>query len=55
MDHANDMNAYESGEMDRDEMVDFFQRMIDDGTVWGLQGSHQRTAVSLIAQGFCTA
>lgn len=45
--------AYESGELDQDETVQLFQHMIDDGTVWHLQGSYGRMAVRLIEAGLC--
>lgn len=46
--------AYESGELDADEIVDGFQHLVDSGTVWHLQGSYQRTAVALINAGHVT-
>jgi hypothetical protein len=45
---------YESGEMDGDEMVAFFQELIDSGFAWELQGSYGRTAQHLIDTGLCT-
>jgi len=33
--------------------VAMFQEMINDGTVWQLQGSYGRTAQALIAGGIC--
>jgi hypothetical protein len=39
---------YESGEMDDAHMIAFFQEMIDDGSVWQLQGHYGRTAQRLI-------
>jgi hypothetical protein len=44
---------YESGEMDGDAVVAFFQEMIDDGSVWSLQGHYGRTATALIEAGLC--
>jgi len=44
---------YEGGEMDDAEAVAMFQEMINDGTVWQLQGSYGRTAQALIAGGIC--
>ena len=46
---------FEEGEMDRDELITFFQGMIDSGVVWKLQGSYGRTAAALITAGHCTA
>lgn len=45
---------YESGEMDQEEMIAFFQRIINNGMVWHLQGSYGRTAAAFIQRGFCT-
>lgn len=50
----NGIIAYESGELDCDEMVALFQELIDNGQAWRLQGSYGRTAYDLIQQGFCT-
>jgi hypothetical protein len=44
---------FESGEMDQDQIVEFFQHLIDTGTVWHLQGCYGRTAASLIESGYC--
>lgn len=44
---------FENGEATDDEVIANFQAMIDDGSVWGLQGSYGRTAAALIEQGFC--
>lgn len=45
---------FENGEMDEDDVIAMFQEMIDDGSVWSLQGSYGRTATSLIEAGLCT-
>ena len=44
---------YETGLMSDDEVIDFFQEMIDSGLVWQLQGSYQRLAIQLIEEGYC--
>lgn len=44
---------YEAGELDHEQIVAGFQTMIDDGTVWQLQGSYGRMACDLIAAGLC--
>ena len=46
--------AFENGELTEDETISLFQSMIDDGSVWSLQGSYGRIAVSLIEAGLCT-
>jgi len=45
--------AYEGGEMTEDEMVAFFQELINDGSAWQLQGHYGRTATALINEGWC--
>ena len=45
---------FEADELEPDEIYAGFQRMIDDGTVWDLQGSYGHTAVALIEAGLCT-
>ena len=44
---------YEAGEMSEQDMIDFFQELIDSGAAWQLQGHYGRTAVSLIQAGYC--
>jgi hypothetical protein len=43
--------AYEQGELDGDEAVELFQRLLDSGLVWKLQGAYGRVATRLIKQG----
>ena len=50
----NDIIAYESGEMQDEEIIDFFQRLIDNGMAWTLQGHYGRMAMNLIEDGVCT-
>jgi hypothetical protein len=54
MPSIDDIISYEQGDMDPDELVSFFQGMIDTGAVWSLQGHYGRTAASLISAGLCT-
>ena len=49
-----DVIRYESGEMDDDEVVEFFQGLVDSGLAWQLQGSYGRTARALIDAGQVT-
>lgn len=51
---VDDIIRYESGEMEDDEIVAMFQKLLNDGTVWHLQGSYQRTAQELIDRGLIT-
>jgi hypothetical protein len=53
MDRIDKIIAYENGEMEEDDMIEFFQEMINDGTCWSLQGHYGRTAKALIDAGLC--
>ena len=44
---------YENGEMETEEIVPFFQQLIDNGMAWTLQGHYERTAATLIEAGEC--
>ena len=46
--------SFEAGEMEEEEMVEFFQELIDNGMAWTLQGSYGRMASSLIDAGHCS-
>ena len=46
-----DFVAYENGDMDEYEVIDFFQRLVDTGMINYLQGHYGRTAQSLIDSG----
>jgi hypothetical protein len=48
---ADDLMAYEDGSMSEEEVVDLFQRLVDNGMAWSLQGHYGRTAEALIAAG----
>ena len=52
-DLVNQIMQYEDGGMDQDEIVEFFQGLIDSGTIHHLQGSYGRVAEQLIRQGLC--
>lgn len=53
MPNVDSIVRYENGEMGEDEIIEFFQDMIVDGSVWKLQGHYGRTAASLIEAGLC--
>jgi hypothetical protein len=44
---------YESGLMLDDDVPEFFQRLIDTGLCWRLQGHYGRTAMHMIEEGLC--
>jgi len=45
--------AFEGGDLTDEELIEGFQRLIDNGMAWSLQGVYGRTAMSLIEQGHC--
>jgi len=52
-DEVDEIMKYEAGEMSDEQVVAFFQRLINSGLVWQLQGHYGRMATHLIDQGFC--
>jgi hypothetical protein len=44
---------YECGLLDQDDTIMLFQKLIDTGVAWQLQGSYGRTAAALIEAGYC--
>ena len=44
---------YEAGLLDEEQIIEGFQRLIDSGIVWSLQGSYGRMAKALIENGYC--
>jgi hypothetical protein len=54
LDLTSDIIAFESGELDSDETIALFQRLVDSGLAWQLQGAYGRTAASLIEYGLIT-
>lgn len=46
--------AFEAGELDDDDTIALFQRLINSGMAWQLQGSYGRNAPRLIEEGVCT-
>ena len=52
---VDDIIRYENGEMSFDEVVAMFQKLVNSGLAWRLQGSYGRTARDLIADGWVHA
>lgn len=50
-DIVNDIIAYESGELDDEGIIELFQKLVDSGQAWRLQGSYGRMAMALIEEG----
>jgi hypothetical protein len=51
LDLASDMFAWEEQELDKDEEVELFQALVDNGMAWSLQGMYGRRAMMLIEAG----
>ncbi len=52
-DVVDNIMAWESGELDNEATIKFFQYLIDTGQAWTLQGCYGRTARGLIKAGYC--
>ena len=50
---VDDIMRYEQGLMEDEEIIEFFQMLIDTNKIYSLQGSYQRTAAYLIESGYC--
>ena len=48
---VDELMEYEDGNMDREKVIDLFQRLVKNGMAWTLQGSYGRMAMELIRQG----
>ncbi len=42
---------FEDGALDDDSVLDLFQRLVDSGLAWQLQGSYGRMAAALVEAG----
>jgi len=49
-----DIIAYENGTLSEEDTIALFQRLIDSGYAWKLQGHYGRTAEAMIESGVCT-
>lgn len=47
----NKITAYEQGDMDEEEIIEFFQELMDSGLIWSLQGHYGRTAQAMVSAG----
>lgn len=43
--------AFESGELEEDQVIDLFQHLVDSKLAWSLQGSYGRIAANLLELG----
>ncbi len=53
MPNIDQLIAFENGDLDDDQIIEFIQDGIDKGWVWKLQGVYGRLAVSLIDARLC--
>ena len=51
----NEIIAYEQGELSEDKIIELFQKLVNSGQAWSLQGHYGRTATALIEAGLVTA
>ncbi len=54
LDLMDQIMAYESGEMDDGQTIEFFQELVNTGLINQLQGSYQRAASDLLRAGLIT-
>ena len=48
---VDEIMAYENGDLDFDEICVMFQKLVNSGMAWQLQGSYGRVATALINEG----
>ena len=48
---ASKFDAYETGNMTEEGVIEFFQELVNSGLAWSLQGHYGRTAMHLIECG----
>ena len=46
--------GFEADQLGEDEVIELFQRLVDTGLAWQLQGYYGRTAAALIDTGLVT-
>ncbi len=54
-DMINNLIRYETEGLDDDELIEFFQYLVDTKLAWQLQGHYGRTAQALIENGWVNA
>lgn len=54
MPNIDDILAWENGDMDEEQEVAFFQKLVTSGAAWTLQGMYGRRAKQLIDAGLVT-
>jgi hypothetical protein len=52
--NVDDIIKWEDGQMDSDEEAEFFQKLVNSGLAWQLQGMYGRRARQLIDDGIVT-
>lgn len=53
MDIVSAIIAYEQGDLPENEAIELFQKLIDSGMAYQLQGHYGRQAEALIEAGYC--
>jgi hypothetical protein len=48
---VDDIIAYESGDLNFEEVVNLFQNLVDTGMAWSLQGAYGRMATDFLEEG----
>lgn len=49
---VNEIISFEQGELDENQTIELFARLVQSGMAWSLQGSYGRTASALINAGY---
>lgn len=49
---VNEIISFEQGELDENQTIELFARLVQSGMIWSLQGSYGRMASALINAGY---